>query len=586
MNADSIEGRTAPDVSRLFVSENDSLRTAMERISAARSHGLPSGLAIMVDAAAVLRGVVTDGDIRRALLAGASLDELVGRVATRNPIVFDAEMSYREIIEQLPRMVVSTGRYRGGIVERIILTDRAGRVERVLDFFELWRNQNMRHRSIQIIGLGYVGLTLALAMADAGYRVLGVERNQQVRDGLNAGAPHIFETGLEPMLRHHLGTNLTISGEHLAGVDVHVLAVATPLGPGGRADLSQLLLAAEELGTRLAFGHLVIVRSTIPVGTTRGQLLPILERASGLRCGRDFHLAFAPERTLAGRALAELRTLPQVIAGVDQNSRDLAAGIFREMTSSIVAVETLEEAEMVKLVNNSYRDLTFAFANELSIVCEHYGLDVRRVIAAANNGYARGNVPMPSPGVGGSCLRKDPHIFAEVAQAAGIPTSLTRLGREVNESMPSRIVAKVGRALEAAGKRPATSRFFLIGLAFKGDPETSDLRDSTSLAILDLLRPLAGEIRGFDAIVPAAELRRLGVVPCDIDEGFSGADCVMLLNNHRRHATIDLYRGLAAMNRPGVYFDGWGMLLPEEHGGATIDGVLCLGLSSMVPATV
>ena len=173
-------------------------------------------------------------------------------------------------------------------------------------------------------------------------------------------------------------------------------------------------------------------------------------------------------------------------------------------------------------------------------------------------------------------------MFAEVARAAGVSTSLAQVGRAVNESMPSRIVNKMLRALDVVGKRPDQSTFFLIGLAFKGDPETSDVRDSTAVEVLEMLRPIVGEIRAFDAIVPAAALRRLEAVPCDIEAGFTGADCVMLLNNHRRHASIDLYRLLAVMNRPGVYFDGWGMVLPEEKSGATIEGILCLGLSSAV----
>jgi nucleotide sugar dehydrogenase len=573
----------APDVSRLHVRATDSVRDVMRCISAAAMNGLPSGIALLVDDDQRLKGVVTDGDIRRALLDGTSLDDPVEKIAVRDPIVFSSALSYRQILDQLPRHIVTKGRYRGGgVVERVILTDPEGRVERVLGFLDLWRNQSMSARQVQVIGMGYVGLTLALTMADAGYQVTGVERDPEIVAALSQGRPHIFEAGLEPLLSHHLGRNLTICGELPPDVDIHVLAVATPLGTDLRADLRQLLAAAGELGNVLGYGHLVIVRSTVPVGVTRGEVLPVLEARSGLRCGHDFHLAFAPERTIAGRALAELRSLPQVVGGFDRNSRDLASNVFREITPSIIAVESLEEAEMVKLVNNSFRDVSFAYANELVVICEHYGIDPIRVITAANDGYPRGNVPLPSPGVGGSCLKKDPHMFTEIARRAGVSPSLSQMGRQINEAMPGRVVAKVFKALKTAGKRPEDCRFFLLGLAFKGEPETSDMRESTSLDVIALLRPVAAEIRGYDAVVPRHEIEAIGVRPCTIEQGFAGADCAILLNNHRSHAAIDIYRGLASMNRPAVYCDCWGILSPDDREASSIEGVVCLGLSSPV----
>lgn len=571
-----------PDVSLLYVRDGDTLRDAMTRISAAVPNGLPSGLAVLVDDEDRLLGVITDGDIRRALLAGASLDDPVAERAVRDPIVFSSRHSYRQILDQLPQHIVKKGRYRGSVVERIILVDDDHRVARVLDFLELWRNQSMRQRQIQVVGLGYVGLTLALTLADSGYQVIGVERDPKVRSLLSDGRPHIFEVGLAPMLRHHLGQNFTLSSQIPSDAEVHILAVATPLDADSRADLSQLLAAADDVGAALRYDQLVVVRSTVPVGTTRNLILPLLERRSGMRCGRDFHLAFAPERAVAGKALAELRSLPQVVGGFDRNSRDLAGNLFREITPSVVAVESLEEAEMVKLVNNSFRDLTFAYANQLAMMCEHFGMDASRVIKAANDGYPRGNVPVPSPGVGGSCLKKDPHMFSEVARAAGISPSLSEIARQINETMPARVVRKVLKALDELGKRPEDCRFLLLGLAFKGEPETSDLRHSTSLDVIDLLRPVGGEIRGYDAIVPRQAIEALGVRPCGIADGFAGADCAILLNNHRSHASIDIYSALASMNRPGVYCDCWGILLPDDRDRSATDGVTVLSLSSRV----
>ena len=569
-----------PDVSKLNVSLTNTIRDAMQRISNAAAAGLPSGLALVVGDDGVLMGLVTDGDVRRGLLAGLALDDLVERVAVRDPIVFSASLSDRQVLEAIPRRLVEKGRYRGGVMEKVILVDDRGRVERVIDFLDLWRSQQMRHRHINVVGLGYVGLTLAVTFADSGYKVTGIESNPQILSALRAGRPHIYEAGLEPLLRHQLGRNLAVCGDLSADAEVHVLAVATPIDENRVVSIEQLLTAAEHVGRVLHYGDLVVMRSTVPVGTSRNRILPILEQQSALKCGRDFSLAFAPERTVAGRALAELKSLPQVIGGFDQNAAELATSLFREITPSIVGVGSLEEAEMVKLVNNSYRDLSFAFANEVSVICEHFHMQTSRVLAAANDGYPRGHVPNPSPGVGGSCLKKDPYMFMEVAKAAGISPCLSTVGRHINEMMPGKLVEKIVRALQRVGKTPEHSCFFLMGFAFKGEPETSDMRDSTSLDVLQLLRPIAGEIRGYDPVVPRAELEALGVKVCDRVEGFAGADCALILNNHRSYVTLDIYACLATMKRPAIYCDTWGILSPDDLG--DIEDIACLGLSTAV----
>jgi UDP-N-acetyl-D-mannosaminuronic acid dehydrogenase len=279
-------------------------------------------------------------------------------------------------------------------------------------------------------------------------------------------------------------------------------------------------------------------------------------------------------------ALSELRALPQVIGGYDQNSVDMAASLFREITPLIITVSSLEAAEMIKLANNSFRDLNFAFANQLAMICEHYNLDTTEIVRAANREYPRDRIPVPSPGVGGPCLKKDPYIFAEAARAGNVNDSLSLAGRAINEAMPALVVNKLIRALDRNGKRPADCVFFLIGFAFKGEPETSDVRDSTTLDVLNLLKPLAREIRGYDPVVPADELAKLGVIPCGLEAGFEGADCAVVLNNHRSYAQMDIYSSLAKMNSPAVYADCWHIFSPEDV--KQIDGITCVGLGFTV----
>jgi nucleotide sugar dehydrogenase len=551
----------------------------MRSISDAAKQGLPGGIALVVSANGLLEGVVTDGDLRRGLLDGVALDDSIGCVMTRDPIVFPSTMTYREILDEIPRRLTEKKRYRSGIMEKVIIADSEGRVERVLDFLDLWRNQTALHRHVAIVGLGYVGLTLAVTLAEAGFRISGIEASDRTRDSLLSGTPHFHEVGLEPLLKHHLGRNLIVGDKPPIAAEIYVLSVATPVRDQ-RPDLTELLAAARQVAEVLSYGDLVVLRSTCPVGVTRNEVLPVLESISGMRCGRDFFLAFAPERTVEGMALSELRALPQVIGGYDQNSVDMAASLFREITPLIITVSSLEAAEMIKLANNSFRDLNFAFANQLAMICEHYNLDTTEIVRAANREYPRDRIPVPSPGVGGPCLKKDPYIFAEAARAGNVNDSLSLAGRAINEAMPALVVNKLIRALDRNGKRPADCVFFLIGFAFKGEPETSDVRDSTTLDVLNLLKPLAREIRGYDPVVPADELAKLGVIPCGLEAGFEGADCAVVLNNHRSYAQMDIYSSLAKMNSPAVYADCWHIFSPEDV--KQIEGITCVGLGFTV----
>lgn len=572
----AVGGHSMTDFTTMYINSRDTVRAAMQCISRAGMNGLPSGIGLVVSDRHILQGIVTDGDIRRGLLAGITLDDPVAKIMTRDPIVFSARMSHQQILADIPKRIAEKGRCRGGVIEKVIIVNDEGAVEQVFDFLRLWRNQMALHRQVTVIGMGYVGLTLAASMAEAGFQVTGVEAEDSVRDSLLAGNPHFHEIGLEALFRHHLGRNLQIAAAPPGAAEIYIIAVGTPIREDHSPALEQLKAAAEQVGKVLNHGDLVVLRSTCPVGTSRNVVLPILEKTSDMQCGRDFYLAFAPERTVEGKALSELRTLPQIIGGFDRNSLDMATSLFRELTTQIITVHSLEAAEMVKLVNNAFRDVTFAFANELAMVCESYNLNVSEVVRAANEGYPRNQVPVASPGVGGPCLRKDPYIFVEAAQMAGIRHSLSLHGREINESMPALVLQKVLRHLAQLGKKPEQSVFFLIGFAFKGEPETSDMRQSTTLDLLKMLKPLAGEIRGHDPVIPAAEVEELGVKACGVADGFAGADCAIIMNNHRSYAQIDIYACLKRMNRPSLYYDCWNIFSPEDV--KQIEGITYLGM--------
>jgi nucleotide sugar dehydrogenase len=547
----------------ILIKKETSIRGAMEAIDNAVKSKAPMGMALVVDDGSRLIGLVTDGDIRRATLKGISIDRPVSEIMTKDPITVSSGMSSGSMLTEIIAKVKKTARLRDYKVDKVIIVDDKNRVDDVINFFELWRKNEIKTREVHVIGLGYVGLTLAIALVEAGFRVIGVDRDKKVVADLLAGKPHFHEVGLEPLLKYHLNKSLTISSKIEAG-DVYIICVGTPIDEKKEPVMEYILDASKSVGRVLKKDDLVILRSTVPVGTCRKTVAPILEKESGLSAGKDFFIAFAPERTAEGKALEELRKLPQVIGGLDENSFELAAKLFREMSPTIINVGSLESAEMVKLINNTFRDLIFAYSNEIALTCDKLGLDALKLIDSANEGYPRGGIPVPSPGVGGICLKKDPYLFINVAEKAGHSPKFSKIAREINEHIPKYVAEKVAGFFDQNKLKYSNAPVFIIGFAFKGRPETSDVRYSPTLDLLAHLKKMGfKKIRGYDPVVSAAELRNLGVEACGLEEGFAGAHAAVVMNNHESYGDMDVYKNINAMKKPALFFDGW-RIFPKE----------------------
>jgi UDP-N-acetyl-D-mannosaminuronic acid dehydrogenase len=426
-----------------------------------------------------------------------------------------------------------------------------------------------------VVGLGRVGLTLATTLANIGFQVVGAEKDRNAVARLREGIPPFFERGLESTLQRCLGRTLSVQDSiHSDGYDAFIICVGTPLDPAsGRAHLEPLIAASEEVGQSLHPRSLVIVRSTVPVGSTRGIVQPILGRYQD-----EFSLATCPERTIEGQALTELRQLPQVIGGIDQESVDRAVQLFSHVTATTVRVTSVEAAEMTKLIDNSYRDLNFAFANEIALVAETLGLDGAEVIRSANLGYPRNNIPRPGL-VGGTCLSKDPHILIESAAAAGCEVKLAAAARDVNSALPAHLIEKLRRWLESAGKRLEDSKVLVAGIAFKGQPDNDDVRDSPALSLIRNLSNGNGHgpaVFGHDFVVPEAEMRRWSIEPASLEEGFRKADAVIFANNHPAYYQLNLGRLASLMNRPAVIADAWHIF--DRQDVEALDGIIYGGL--------
>lgn len=418
------------------------------------------------------------------------------------------------------------------------------------------------HR-ICIVGLGYVGMTLAVAMADVGYTIVGIEKNTEIFNHLDNGRAHFSENGLDHRLASVIKAGRFSFQTHIPRDDtstVFVITVGTPVGEHKLTKIEGIKGVAEEVEAVLKPNDLVILRSTVRVGVTRDVVKPILDKA-----GVPYQLAFCPERTIEGKAIEELRSLPQVVGGIDMASTLRAGQLFHMLTPSIIRVSSLEAAEMIKLVNNTHRDIMFAFANEIAMAAEVAGLSASEVIRAGNLGYPRGGVAFPGP-VGGPCLEKDPYIFAEGLATYGFTPELSLAGRRLNERLPVHSVTSIKRLVEKRGLSP--SRIAILGLAFKGRPETSDLRGSLAGAFIRSLKaafPYA-EIVGWDPIVPpdlaAADL---GIpIASSLNDSADGSDILFIQTNHQSFKDLDFAALSARMRTKGIIYDVWGQNEAEE----------------------
>ncbi len=415
----------------------------------------------------------------------------------------------------------------------------------------------VRPHTVAIYGMGYVGLTLAYAFADAGIPVVGIDSNESILDKLRRGEAPFFEKGLDALVHSVARSNPLrfATGAGQIDADIHVVSVGTPVR-NKTPDLTALRTVSAELAGILKPGDTVILRSTVQVGTTRGIVLPILE-LSGLKGGRDFHLAFAPERTAEGKAIEELGVLPQVVGGIDQASVDVVARLFSRITKTIVEQPSLEAAELIKLMNNTFRDLVFSFANETALICDALNIDAFSLIEAANRGYPRNPIPLPSPGVAGSCLTKDPYLYSHPLANGQYEPVLGHASRSINERGPEYVIRKLEQFCAITGRSLADLKIMLVGLAFKGVPETSDFRDSAALEVLKRL-PKPENLRVKDFVVKDAAILGHGYAPvADVEKEMAEVDAVLVMNNHAGHRTIDVLRGLTAARKPVLFFDGW-----------------------------
>lgn len=541
-----------------------SIREAIALMGSSPTNKFMAGVAVVVDGERKVIGVITDGDIRRGISKGVSLEEPVERIANFNPLLIDATHSRAQIRKDL----MEEARRRKSHYfkfNKLILVEPDGKLHDVIPLSDVL-SPPIEEKVLAIYGMGYVGLTLAATFANAGIPVIGIDISEPLISQLNTGTAPFYEKGLDSLLSSLAQSNpIRFSTDpRLHPADIHIVTVGSPVLADGTPDLSSVESASRTIAAILKREDLVIFRSTVPVGTMRRIVLPILEK-SGLACGADFRLVFAPERTVEGKALDELRSLPQIIGGFDKASSDMAGTLFGQITNTIVEVESLEAAELVKLMNNTFRDLVFSFANEVAQICDAYNLNAFALVHAANEGYPRDRIPLPSPGVGGICLSKDPFIYTHPIDPLPKAPVLGVASRSINRAGAAYVIGKLQAFCNRTGKPLESLRILVLGLAFKGMPETSDIRGSVALDLIEKL-PVRKNILVKDYVVTQAQIEALGCTAAgnDLAAVFSQIDAVVVMNNHYLNNRFNFVQALRRRNGPMLFFDGWNMFDQRE----------------------
>ena len=354
--------------------------------------------------------------------------------------------------------------------------------------------------NVGIVGLGYVGLPLAVSFCEAGHNVVGVDVDPRKVDALKRAKSYIEDVPSETLeaISERLCASLRFAD--LTRCDAVIIAVPTPLTRNREPDLGPLLAASAAIAAVLQRGQLVVLESTTYPGTTRERLVPLLEE-SGLAAGSDFNLAFSPERVDPGRTDYSMRNTTKVVGGLTEACLARAAALYGEICEEIVPVSTPEVAELTKLLENIFRSVNIALVNELAMLCDRMNIDIWEVVDAASTkpyGFMRFE---PGPGMGGHCLPVDPFYLAWRAREFGSPTDFIELAGEVNQAMPRFCAEKVTRALNETSKPVRGSRIAILGVSYKSG--VGDLRESPALKIMDILSEQGGELCYHDAYVPA-----------------------------------------------------------------------------------
>jgi len=552
-----LEQKKIIDVSKLIINEESTIGELFQVLSITINPNYGSGFAIVVNSLGELVGIVQDSDIRKYLAVSTGSRIKIKDVMRKDFISVEFGLNQDQIINSIIDQMNNRGKWSTSLPVRVIPVTKKKIPCGVLDLVELKDRFLARNTQHIILGLGYVGLTLALSLAQDGKNVFGYEIDKFKVNSLKNGNSYIHEPGIEALLKAKLNksffveSNFTFLSQDFGIQRVFYICVGTPLNQNKSRNMDYIDDVISNIMKFIKPLDTIVMRSTVPVGTGRKIIKLICEQLDW-NVGTDFHYISAPERTVEGDALREIREIPQLVSGATSSCRTIGSRIFQEVSSSVIHLEEIESTELIKLMGNAFRDYMFGFSNHLIEVAKKYELDINALIKASNFGYSRSFISLPSPGVGGPCLTKDSYLMYELE--SDLEKSPIIAARKANEQV-------IERAIDFISSKFKSLKCFdclVIGAAFKGIPETNDTRNSPSLEFISLLDKKVRSISVWDSTLSTEKLKTLG------KRVSKNINMIAILNNNAKNLEyfFQFYKNL--IEKEIIIFDPWKLIDPQQ----------------------
>lgn len=539
------------------ISEDSTFDNLLLVLNKKLSSNYGSGFALVTNSKGILTGVVEDSDLRKFLSKNSLLELQIKFVMRKDFISVTEGLTEDQVVNSVIEQMGQRGWYTSLPVKVIPIT-KNGKPVGIMDLKELESMISQKTDRNIVVGLGYVGLTLAVSLAETGRKVYGIDSDELKISDLVKGKSHILEPGIEKILNSRINKNLFVS-QHFIDIsdlpglrNIYFICVGTPLTTKGTADLSAVMKCINDITKSLKTGDTIVMRSTVPVGTGQ-EIIEQIQIARDWKVGTDFHYISAPERTVEGNALKEIRELPQVISGATEACLLLGLRLFQNLSNSVTPLDRIESSEMVKIMGNAYRDYVFGFSNFLISICQQYNLDLNLLIDASNRGYPRSTIPVPSPGVGGPCLTKDPYFFFE--DVLNFSESPVIAARKINEQIPKQSV----KFIKSKMNNLKDFNCLVIGIAFKGIPETNDYRNSPSVEFIQELKSEVESVNYWDCMVKDVDVE-INTNKYDQDKKYT---FYAILNNNPKN--LEFFTQLELDNIGGeiIIYDPWRQINPN-----------------------
>ena len=517
-----------------------------------------SNLAIKFNKNKRIEGIISLGDLRRIIIK-TKKNEKIEKFLNKSPI-----MILEEELNNKLNTFINNQMENNKKIDQLIIINKKRDIVGIKRISSIRNNSN--YKEITVLGLGHIGLPLAVHLLKNFSHINGYDKNQKKINDIRNIKINFYEKNLIDPLKRSIDSKKLILTNKLSQLNsqIYIICIGSDIHNNNISN-QNLISIINQIGNKISHGDLIIVRGTVQVGVCRNLIVPILEKKSNFKCGVDFFFSYLPERIIEGEAMSELDNIAQIVSGYSESCKEKAIEFCSKAFKSLIELESIEEGEIIKLASNSYRDLSFAFANDISRISSYYGLSGNNLINKANLGYPRNQIAKPSMGVGGFCLPKDPILFTKLFKSNKNGYSLAKNSRNINEESMKLVFDQIKKFLKKFTLKTRL-KVSILGTTFKGKPETIDLRNSPSILIAKKLNVLNCDIKFYDAMY-----HKLKKIKFEFQnkltnnyKDINSADIIIIANDHEIYPKMieyNLKKNNTKKNK--LIFDCWSLLDKE-----------------------